>query len=176
MGAEITPQFPVLCPLTHAPQWTHPTGGTGRRDTCWTPPRARLTVTYSTWYFMGRRDSCWTLPQGTPYSYIPYMALRNLYFQSNFSEDSCNQPTNKQTNESDQRRSLPLLSLWSYHWLTGWVTCGVFSRDSAFPLPQPWAFHARAVRWGGLEGSACLGAHCGPSECPPNSVFLEWSS
>lgn len=99
MGAEITPQFPVLCPLTHAPQWTHPTGGTGRRSTrglfpehvlqlhtihgtSWREgtlaglfPRAHLTVTYRTWHF----EIC-------------------TFNQTFLRTAATNQPTNKRTN------------------------------------------------------------------------------
>lgn len=71
------PQFPALCPLTHAvvAPW--------------------LLNEHTLLEAPGVEGLLLDSSQGTLYSYIQYMALRNLYFQSNFSEDGCNQPTNE---------------------------------------------------------------------------------
>lgn len=114
------PQFPALCPVTRAvaAPWLlnehtllEAPGVEGLLLDSSAGHAVQLHTVYSTWYFLGRRGSCWTLPQGTLYSYIQYMALENLYFQSNFSEDGCNQPTNKRTNPIRGRVYLLFLKL-----------------------------------------------------------------
>lgn len=180
------PQFPALCPVTRAvaAPWLlnehtllEAPGVEGLLLDSSAGHAVQLHTVYSTWYFLGRRGSCWTLPQGTLYSYIQYMALENLYFQSNFSEDGCNQPTNQQTNKSNQRQSLPPLSKVITASFPGWVTCGAFSRDSAFPLPQPWAFHTRLLDEGDLRVVPAWGHTVLLQSAPPSFLFfLEWSS
>lgn len=54
------------------------------------------------------RNFCRNLPQSTLYSYIEYMGVCMLYFQSNFAENS-NKQTNKQ-NQSEAESSLFFLS------------------------------------------------------------------
>lgn len=109
-----------------APQWTHPTGGTGSGGAL-----AGL--------FPGHAVQLHTV-HGTS-----KFVLSIKLFWGRL------QPTNKRTNPVRGRVYFLFLSEVITASFTGWVTCGAFSRDSAFPLPQPWAFHAWLLDEGDLR-------------------------